>query len=279
MSTLVERSAAGLSYLACEGRGTMPIVLLHGIGSNAYSFAPLIAAFEGRYPALAWNAPGYGASRPLAGEWPDADSYAAALNRLLADVDISRCVLVGHSLGCLIAARFALVSPHSVASLMLVSPALGYGTEKGGALPEGVARRIEELDRLGPEQFAAARAGGLVADPTATPDVLEAVMRAMADIRRPGYDQAARLLAGGRLLEDAAKLVVPTTVVVGTQDRITPPANARRLFEALSGAACAYREIAGAGHAVCQEEPAAIARAIAETIVHEANAREVNANA
>jgi pimeloyl-ACP methyl ester carboxylesterase len=279
MSTLVEHSAAGLSYLACEGSGTIPVVLLHGIGSNARSFAPLIAAFEGRHPALAWNAPGYGASRPLVAQWPDANDYAAALNRLLAHLEISRCVLVGHSLGCLVAARFALVSPRSVASLMLISPALGYGTKQGDALPEGVARRIEELDRLGPQKFAAARAGGLLADPAARPDLLEAVTRAMADVGRPGYDQAARLLAGALLLEDAAKIDVPTTVVVGMQDRITPPANARRVFEALPAGAHAYREIADAGHAVCQEEPAAIAQAIVEGIAHNANAHEVNADA
>jgi len=279
MSILVEHSAAGLSYLACDGSGKMPIVLLHGIGSNARSFAPLIAAFEGRYPALAWNAPGYGASQPLAMDWPDADNYAAALNRLLAHLEIARCVLIGHSLGCLVAARFARVSPRRLAALVLISPALGHGTETGSALPEGVARRIEELDRLGPEKFAAARAGGLVADPAARPDVLEAVTRAMADVRRPGYDQAARLLAGGRLLEDAAKIELPTMVVVGTQDRITPPANAGRVFEALPGGAHAYREIADAGHAVCQEQPAAIARAVVEVIEHKADAHEVNANA
>jgi len=279
MSTLVEHTGAGLSYLTCEGRGDMPVVLLHGIGSNARSFAPLIAALDGSHPALAWNAPGYGASRPLAAEWPDADDYAAALNLLLAHAGVSRCILVGHSLGCLVAARFALVSPQNVTALMLISPALGYGTAKGGTLPEGVARRVEELDRLGPEKFAAARAGGLVADPAARPDVLDAVRRAMAEVRRPGYDHATRLLAGGRLLEDAAKIAVPTTVMVGAQDRITPSANARRLFEALPGSARAYREIAGAGHAVCQEEPAEVARSIDDVIARSAAAHEVNADA
>jgi pimeloyl-ACP methyl ester carboxylesterase len=274
MTEIAQRSAAGLSYLACDGNGGMPIVLLHGIGSNAQSFVPLMRALAADYPTLAWDAPGYGASQPLAIEWPDASDYAAALNRLLAHLDISRCILVGHSLGALIAARFALVSPRRVAALFLVSPALGYGTEKGGALPPAVAGRIDELDRLGPEQFAAARAPGLLADASAHPHVLQMVERAMAAIRRPGYDQAARLLAGGRLLDDAAKLDVPTAALVGSQDRITPPANARRLFDALrwSSQPHAFREISGAGHAICQEEPAEIARAITEIAESKASA-------
>jgi pimeloyl-ACP methyl ester carboxylesterase len=217
---------------------------------------------------LAWDAPGYGASQPLTMDWPDAGDYAAVLSRLLAQLEVSRCVLLGHSLGALIAARFALVSPLKVAALVLISPAVGYGTEKGAALPAAVAERLDELDRLGAEKFAAARAPRLLADPGGRPEVLHAVECAMAAIRRPGYDQAARMLAGGRLFDDAAAIQVSTAVLVGSQDLITPPASARRVFDALQGRPQrhAYREIANAGHAVCQEQPAEIARAIVEFV-------------
>jgi len=271
MSEITQHSVAGLSYLACGDAGPMPIVLLHGIGSNAQSFVPLMRAFDDGRRLLAWDAPGYGGSQPLAVEWPDASDYATALNRLLSELDVSRCILAGHSLGALIAARFALVAPRRVAALLLISPALGHGTEKGGTLPPAVAARIDELDRLGSEKFAAARAGKLVGDAHARPDVLQLVERSMACVRRPGYDQAARLLAGGRLLDDAAKLEAPTTVIVGMQDRITPPANARRLFDALRGVR-AFCEIAGAGHAICQEQPAEIARVMKEIAESEASA-------
>jgi pimeloyl-ACP methyl ester carboxylesterase len=272
MTAITQRSASGLSYLACDGAGATPVVLIHGIGSNAHSFTALMQAFDARHPVLAWDAPGYGASQPLPAAWPDASDYAAVLNRWLAGLGVLRCVLVGHSLGTLIAARFALASPGRTAALFLISPALGHGAEKGGALPPAVAGRIDELDRLGAEKFAAARAPALLADAAARPDVLQMVERAMAAVRRPGYDQAARLLAGGRLIEDAAKLDVPTAVIVGTQDRITPPANARRVFAALRGEGHVYREIADAGHAVCQEQPAAVARAIVEIVESRANA-------
>ena len=249
-------------------------MLLHGIGSNAHSFVPLMQALAGRCPSLAWDAPGYGESQPLAPAWPDASDYAAALGRLLGRLGIPRCVLVGHSLGALIAGRFALVSPRRVAALALISPALGYGVEPGSALPPPVAERIEQLDRLGAPQFAAVRAPGLLADPPGRPDVLQAVERAMAQVRRPGYDQAARLLAGGNLLDDASRIEVPSLVLVGAQDRVTPPANVRRVFDALRGPPQrhAYREIAEAGHALCQEQPDLVADAIAEFAASKADA-------
>jgi len=141
-------------------------------------------------------------------------------------------------------------------------------------LPPPVAGRIADLDRLGAEKFAAARAPGLLADATARPDALVSVVAAMAAVRRPGYDQAARLLAAGRLLDDAAKIAVPTAVVVGAQDRITPPENARRVHAALPGPSQRHRycQIENAGHAVCQEAPREVARVIAEFVAAETNA-------
>jgi pimeloyl-ACP methyl ester carboxylesterase len=251
----------------------MPVVLLHGIGGNAQSFEPLMAALARSYRVIAWDAPGYGGSDPLGIDWPDASDYAAALDRLLAAIDIRRCILVGHSLGTLIAARFALASPDRVATLCLASPSLGGGAAKGAALPPAVGRRVEDLDRLGPEKFAAMRAPLLMADPATRPDVLQGLERAMAAVRRPGYDQAARMLAVGRMLDDAAKIAVPTAVVVGLQDRITPPENARRVFEALPPPSRhSFHEIAEAGHAVCQERPNEVAQAIATIVSSKAAA-------
>jgi len=261
MSELTHETAAGFSYFTRAGDG-MPVILLHGIGSNARSFEPLVAALDPRHRVVAWDAPGYGQSVPLTIDWPDASDYATALRRLLSHLGIARCILLGHSLGTLMAARFAVLSPQHVAAVCLVSPSLGGGVEKGAPLPPAVARRVEDLDRLGPEKFAQSRSPLLLADPAGRPDVLQSVARAMAAVRRPGYDQAARMLAGGRMLDDAAKITVPTAVMIGLQDRITPPENAHRVFEALRpGSRIGLFEVDNAGHAVCQEQPAAIARA------------------
>ena len=81
MSAIFQAFGRGFSYLARDGGAGTPIVLLHGIGSNAQSFVPLMQALDGRYPTLAWDAPGYGDSQPLTVDWPDASDYAAAVSR------------------------------------------------------------------------------------------------------------------------------------------------------------------------------------------------------
>ena len=94
---LQRRRTNEISYLHREGTG-VPLVLLHGIGSNAESFAPLIKALPPRLPVLAWDAPGYGESLPLTTDWPDTSDYASQLLHLLDTLRIERFALAGHSL-------------------------------------------------------------------------------------------------------------------------------------------------------------------------------------
>lgn len=249
--------AAGITFLRRPGTG-MPLVLLHGIGSRADSFMPLIETLPADIDVLAWNTPGYAGSKPLAEQAPAPRDYAAALARLFEALGLGRVILAGHSLGCLFAASFAADHPRHVAALALISPALGYKVMAGGALPPAVQVRIDEIENLGTQAFAEKRAARLLHDPVAKPQVLAAVRAAMAAVNPIGYAQAVRALGAGDLLADAARLAVPTLVAVGADDVVTPPANARSVHAVLANPA-GYREVANAGHALPQEDPAAVA--------------------
>jgi pimeloyl-ACP methyl ester carboxylesterase len=257
----------GLSYLRCGDEGSMPIVLLHGIASNACSFEPLMMALHPHYPSVAWDAPGHGRTEPFP-EPPRLAHYAGALSYLINYLEIKRFVLVGHAFGCLVAARYTRVTPAGVAALFFIAPALGYGEKKDAPLPPQVAARIAELGRLGPAEFAAKRAPALLADPCARPDVLLAVERVMAGVRRPGYDHAAQVLANGRLESDAAKIEVPAAVIMGSEDHILEPASGHFAYLALQTSAprTAFHYVYNAGHALCQEQPQEVAQRIIDFV-------------
>jgi len=258
-------SAAGVTYLRrVGGVAAAPLVLLHGIGSNAKSFASLMAALPPTVDAVAWNAPGYDASTRLADLSPTPTHYANALLRLLDTLKLDRVSLVGHSLGCLFVARFAAQHPDRVAAVALMSPALGYRVAPGAELPENVQSRIDEIIALGPQAFADKRAARLVHQPTRKPGVLAAVRDAMAAANPAGYTQAVRALGAGDLLADAARIAAPALVAVGADDLITPPANARAAHAAF--VAADYREIADAGHALPQEQPEIVADLISRLV-------------
>jgi len=259
-------SAAGIAYLRRSGRGAAtPLVLLHGIGSNAQSYAPLLAALPPAIDAIAWNAPGYADSALLAEKSPTPAHYADALARLLDALSLKRIVLAGHSLGCLFAASFAARHPDRVAAVALLSPALGYKVAPGAALPDTVQARIDEIIALGPQAFAEKRAARLVHEPERKPQVLADVRAAMAAVDPDGYVQAVRALGAGDLVADCARIAAPVLVAVGANDVITPAANARSAHAALRNAA-GFHEIADAGHALPQEQPAVVANLLSHLV-------------
>jgi pimeloyl-ACP methyl ester carboxylesterase len=240
-------------------------MLLHGIGSNARSWVPLVEALPAGLDVWAWDAPGYGDSAPVVPASPGPEDYASALERVLDALGLARVLLAGHSLGCLFAARFAAMNFGRVERLALLSPALGYGVT-AGPLPPSVQARIDDLEALGPEQFAARRAARLVHDAENRPATLEGVRRSMAAVNPAGYAQAARALGAGDLLADAARLRMPVLVATGLEDVVTPPENARRLFAALS-AGIRLAELRGAGHAMPQEVPGELASVLGEAFL------------
>lgn len=259
--------AGGVSALLRDGRGT-PLVLLHGIGSNAESFRPLLETLATGRPLVAWDMPGYGASQALPQSWPVAADYAGALLDMLDRLGWLHVDLLGHSLGCVVAAAAAKAAPERIGSLTLIAPALGYLTPVGTALPKPVADRIADLERLGPASFAAARAVRLVHRADARPAVLRAVTEAMARVNEAGYRQASHMLASADVVAAAAVITCPVHVICGSEDVITPPQNARRLFEALQATSPQLGHeltlVNDAGHAICVEKPADIA-ALVET--------------
>ncbi len=263
-SPYMHRGASGsIGYLESGGDRAAPLVLLHGIGSNANSFAPLMAALPADLKTLAWDAPGYGSSAPLTLEWPSADDYVAALDAFLDRLGIARLHLLGHSMGALIAGRFAVRHADRLASLTLASPALGYGTAPGATLAAPAANRLEAMIAEGAPQFAATRGPRLVWNNTMRPHVVADVIAAMSEVRLPGYRHSSRMLSCADLVADAAHIRTPTVVLVGDKDEITPPENCRRVYDALIAATPAlahrFELVSDCGHAVVQENPKAVA--------------------
>lgn len=269
---VISDRAAGITYLRRDGASDQTVVLLHGIGSNARSFLPVIERLPADWRIIAWNAPGYGGSMHLAEDWPAAARYADALARLLDALAIGHAAVAGHSLGALMAASFAVHHPARTQNLLLASPALGHGASPGSVLPAPAAARLESLERLGPEAFADEAAARLVHQPEAYAEAVFAVRREMAAIDPRGYGQAVRMLASGLLLDDAARLAVPAAVIVGEQDAVTPPGNAARLHAAIPAVwRGPLTVVPQVGHALAAQAPDAFVSAITACVRMETN--------
>lgn len=201
-------------------------VLLHGIGSASASWAFQLGAAVGRSDlrVLAWEAPGYGQSTHLTMHLPSAQDYAERLWSWLDALYVSQpVVLVGHSLGALMAASATRLRPQAVSRLVLLAPARGYGDAPLDERERMVQGRVSNLQQLGPQGMAVARAAAMLS-PGAAPALQEAVREAMSQIDPAGYTQAVHMLAQACLAQELTNLHSPVLVASGEADTVTPPA-------------------------------------------------------
>ncbi|OAJ53979.1 alpha/beta hydrolase [Paraburkholderia ginsengiterrae] len=248
-------SQRAVSYREADStNGTaLPLVLLHGIGSGAASWVQQFEVLGQTRRVLAWDAPGYGASTPVAGESPAAADYAAVLKEWLDALGIERCVLLGHSLGAIIAGAFAAVNPQRVAGLLLLSPAGGYGAASAEVRASKRDQRLAMLNELGPQGLAEQRSSNMLSA-HASDEARAWVRWNMARVIPHGYAQATHLLANADLAADLARYRGRVNVAVGADDTITSPAACERLALA---ADTPLQVVPRAGHAGYIEAPAA----------------------
>lgn len=258
MTNDIVRSAssgdARVTYLE-QGAGT-PLVLLHGVGSAARSWRHQLDGLSQEYRVIAWDAPGYGGSSRLAAPQPGAEDYASALHGFLGALGVERFHLVGHSLGCIMAARFARLHPERILSLTLASIATGHARLPTADRDRLRAGRLDDLAALGARAMAEKRGPRLVG-PSADEATIRSVVETMAMLNPEGYTQAVRMLSFADTRADVSALAEDMRVqfIYGDADVITTPEQNQSVHRERPGAP--VHVLPGAGHAVYLEQPEA----------------------
>ena len=267
-TTVVPTALGPVAFRQAASPGTTgPVthVLLHGIGSASDSWlGQLMQVACCTVPAtrvLAWDAPGYGGSAPLTSAMPSARDYA---ERLWAWLDAlgpqaaGPLVLVGHSLGALMAASAAALQPARVARLVLLAPAQGHARLPAAERQKKRDDRLATLERLGPEGMARTRASAMLS-PQASAEQVAFIAQVMAGIHPAGYTQATHMLSGGDIDADLAGLSCPIQVAGGSADTITPAAGCQALATRFGAS---WTDLGAVGHSCPLEAATAVNRLI-----------------
>lgn len=231
------------------------LLFLHGAGGHMPA-DPLIAALASQYRVVAPLLPGYGQS---AGEDDLRDMLDVTLHTLdvLHALKLEQPVVVGHSMGGMIAAEMAAIARTEVTRLCLLAPAGLWMDEHPVVdiftrLPYELPGLLFHDAEAGQKLLAS---GGNMDDPEFLKQFL--VMNA----RRLGM--AGKLLfpipdrgLGQRLY----RITADTLIVWGAEDVLIPPVYGEAFKKAISGAKLV--KVSGAGHAVGQEKPQAVLEAI-----------------
>ncbi len=238
-----------------DGTGATPIIFLHGVGSDKSVWDPQLAHFGRSRRAVAFDYPGYGESDP-APAGTTRDDYAAAMFAAMDSLDIESAHICGLSLGGVVAIAMHALAPERCKSLVLADT---FAVHPDG--PAIYERSIAASDDL--RALAEARVDFLLA-PGALEDVRTEVVETMARIDPAAYRIGAEAVWLADQRDRASAIQVPTLVLCGEADKVTPAALSRDLAALIPGAKLEL--IPGAGHISNLERPAQFDRIVEQFI-------------
>lgn len=263
MDRVAELPAGPVAYADVGPRDGLPVCLVHGFPHDRHVWRGQREAVDGALAGLRLllpDLPGFGGSAPVAD--PSMDAYADAVVAVLDHAGVERAVLGGLSMGGYVA--FAAWRRHRprIAALLLCD------TRPGG--DDGAAREkrtalIATAEREGAGAVAAQQLPGQLGKTTRTraPALVDEVERMLRRAPVHAITGALRaMMARPDSTDTLATIDVPTLVVVGDEDVVTPADEARTMAALVPSSRLVVVE--GAGHLAPLEQPATVNAAIAE---------------
>jgi 3-oxoadipate enol-lactonase/4-carboxymuconolactone decarboxylase len=234
-----------------DGPEDAPVLILGpSLGTTWHMWDRQVPELARQWRVLRFDLPGHGGAPAHAA--PGVPELAERLLATLDMVGVQRFGYAGCSIGGAIGAELALRRPDRIASLALVAASPRFGTADEFR-QRGVIVRANGLDpmaRAAPERwftpgFAAAQ-----------PAIVEWAVQ-MVRTTDPGcYIAACEALAAFDIRAQLGRIIVPTLVLVGAEDKVTGPAEARTLVAGIPDARLAL--VPGASHLAPVEQPGAV---------------------
>lgn len=226
------------------------LLFLHGMNGNSKSWAFAFQALSPSFRVVAWDAPSCGKSDSFGDSLED---YLAAVKALIRSLELQDVVVIGHSMGGLVATSLAAESDMPVTGLILSSTHLGFSLPSGKPLMPRYATRIERLETKGSSlEYGLERARRNTPDGTS-----DAVVSFLANI---ALDiRLEQIRDGGRMSQEANnaafsdRIKVPVLILSGGKDTVISD----EMHNALTSAFPVAEQIVfpDAGHASYAECP------------------------
>lgn len=235
-----------------QGKGDTAVFLLHGVGGGKEAWAHNQAVLTGNgYRTVAWDMPGYGASQALVS--CSNTSLTEALKTLIEHTGAKRNVLLGHSMGGMIAQELTALHPELVHGLILYSTSPAFGKADGDWQQQFLQSRFAPLDQgLGMAGLADQLVPTMFA-PDVEPACIAEATALMARVPADSYRAALSAIVSFNRLRALADIAVPTLCLAGELDQNAPPAVVEKMAGRIPGAA--YVCLPGVGHIANIEQP------------------------
>jgi len=246
---------------ASANRSAPAVVFLHGIGGNARIWAPQVASFAAAgFRPVALDLLGYGDREPV--DRMDFDLLAADVEAQVARLGLDRPIVVGHSMGGMVAQTLLRRGPHTWRAAVLSCTSPAFGDPTGEFQKKFVADRLAPLDagrtmaELAPAMVTA------VSGPTPDPAGRKLAIETIGTTSDRSYRAAVHCLVAFDERANLARIGVPVLCLAGEYDRLAPPAMMERMAARVPGAR--YVCLKHVGHLPNVEAPPAFDAAVLE---------------
>lgn len=196
-----------------------PVVLLHGIGTNATSWRWQLAGLSDRFRVIAWNAPGYMLSDGFRKEALECKDFADALNDFLNALKLDKVYVVANSYGSWISLCFLLDHPDRITRLVTTGTFTGIRNATEQQKRQAFEAREKQVAKGG--YGFGARVNDL-AGPTASPQARASIEKSLRAVNPPGFLKAVYAGFSFYSLDHADRFKVPHLLIQGAADKVTP---------------------------------------------------------
>jgi pimeloyl-ACP methyl ester carboxylesterase len=243
--------------------GTGPnLVLVHGFPLSSLMWEKQIAALADRNRAIAPDLRGFGKSP--SNDPFTMESLAEDLHSLLIRLDLCPVVLAGLSMGGYVALAYVKKYPMDLRGLILIDTRAEGDTAEG---KQGRQKMIELVREAGSAAVAEQMLPKMLSEETCRgmPNVSQALRKIMESCPPLTIEHALLALRDRKdQTENLPSIPVPTLILVGEHDAITPPAMSQRMHELIPRSKLAT--IPCAGHMSPMENPEEVNRQISEFV-------------
>ena len=247
-----------------QGTGDTAVFLLHGVGGGRAAWAqtqPVLA--RERFRSIAWDAPGYGAS-PVVNPYTTVE-LAKALLVLIKHVGAERNVLLGHSMGGMIAQETVALDPTAVRGLILFATSPAFGRPGGAWQQQFLTSRFAPLDAgQSMAGLAPTLVQGMVA-PNADTSAVASAVALMSSVPEATYRAALSAIVSFNRLDELKRIAVPTLCLAGEFDTNAPPVIMQKMAASIQNAN--YQCLHGVGHLGNMEASAAFNAVVLEFLM------------
>ena len=248
----IEVSGVKISYQEAGSANALPIVFIHGFPFNKTMWTGQLAAFKNKYRPIAYDVRGHGESDAGTADF-SMDLFANDLLAFLDALKIEKAVVCGLSMGGYIALNAIQKQPGRIAALILTD------TQCGADTPEGKDKRMKTIafiQKNGLHVYADESLKNLFAPASfqSRKEVVKFIHQTILDTPAEVICRTLQALADRtETCSYLPKIKTPVCVIVGKEDKVTPPAVAQKMASAISNGALI--EIENAGHLTNLEAP------------------------